>query len=147
MAYNFCSCIVILLKIIFFWSLLIFVNKRIILKLDNIFIEPLYENSIDFSKYKTNYKIIAIFYPDNYIKKYFITKNKIEEDIKLAKNHGIYGFAMIYNFTNNKTYDEILFNIFSFFNEINFPFFIIFNSDINALTMNVSSLMFLCYII
>ena len=47
---------------------------------------------------------------------------------------------MIYNFTNNKTYDEILFNIFSFFNEINFPFFIIFNSDINALTMNVSSL-------
>ena len=110
------------------------------MKLDNILVESLYENNIDFSKYRTNYKIIAIFYPDYYIKKFVITKNKIEEDIKLAKNHGIYGFGMIYTFTNNKTYDEILFNMFSFFNGINFPFFIIFNSDINESTMNLSSL-------
>ena len=59
------------------------------MKLDNIFVESQYENDTDFSKYKTNYKIISLFYPDNYIKKFDITKNKIKEDIKLAKNHGI----------------------------------------------------------
>ena len=110
------------------------------MKLDNIFVESLYENDTDFSNYKTNYKIISLFYPDNYIKKFDITKNKIKEDIKLAKNHGIFGFGMIYNFTNNKTNDETLFNIFSFFNEINFPFFIIFNSNINYSVMKTSSL-------
>ena len=115
-------------------------NDIKVMKLDNIIIDSMLENDIDFSKYNTNYKIITLFYPDNYLKQKDISINKLEEDIKLIKNHGIFGFGMIYNFTNNKIYDEFLFNLFSYLNGINFPYFIIFNSYIDSSILNKTSL-------
>ena len=129
-----------ILKFLFFLGLLSFVNRKMVMKLDNIIIDSMYENDIDFSKYNTNYKIITLFYPDNYLKQKDISINKLEEDIKLIKNHGIFGFGMIYNFTNNKIYDEFLFNLFSYLNGINFPYFIIFNSYIDSSILNKTSL-------
>ena len=129
-----------ILKFLFFLGLLSFVNRKMVMKLDNIIIDSMYENDIDFSKYNTNYKIITLFYPDNYLKQNDISINKLEEDIKLIKIHGIFGFGMIYNFTNNKIYDEFLFNLFSYLNGINFPYFIIFNSYIDSSILNKTSL-------
>ena len=123
-----------------FLELLSFVNRKFIMKLDNKINEPLYQNDIHFQKYQTKYKIIAIYNTNNYINKTELPNNKIKEEIKLAKNHGIFGFGMIYNLGNGRIYDERLHNTFSFFEEKNFPFFIIFNSDINPSIMNKSSL-------
>ena len=53
----------------------------------------------------------------------------IKEQIKLAKNHGIYGFAInFYWFSGKKLYDEPI-NIFLENKDINFPFMIIWRND------------------
>ena len=54
--------------------------------------------------------------------------------------HGIYGFGIVYNLTNNKTYEEKISNLFSYMNEINFPFFIILNYNIKYSLNNGTSL-------
>ena len=45
----------------------------------------------------------------------------------MAKNHGIFGFGIVYNMTNSRKYNEEILNLFSSDNMNNFPFFIIFN--------------------
>ena len=140
MTTNYRQAIRIIIKFFLFLELLSFVNRKFVMKLDNKINEPLYQNDIHFQKYQTEYKIIAIYYTNNYTNKTEISNNKIKEEIKLAKNHGIFGFGMIYNLGNGRINDEILHNTFSFFEEKHFPFFIIFNFDINPSIMNKSSL-------
>lgn len=53
----------------------------------------------------------------------------IKMSVKLAKNHGIYGFAIIYYWFSGKIlYDEPI-NIFLKNKDINFPFFLIWKND------------------
>ena len=51
----------------------------------------------------------------------------IEKQIKLAKNHGIFGFAIYLNLMNIDYYHNIISNF--FFNKANFPFFLIWKND------------------
>ena len=142
-----------------------------IVEIDNKINETLYEKDLDFSKYSTKIKVIAIYFPqflyinDNYtinnqklnewriIEKvnplfnghnqprkidinYFnftkmnVTKTEyIKKQIKIAKNHGIYGFAINYYwFSGKKLYDEPI-NIFLANKDINFSFFLIWKND------------------
>ena len=140
MTTNYHQAIGIIIKFFLFLELLSFVNRKFVMKLDNKINEPLYQNDIHFQKYQTEYKIIAIYYTNNYTNKTEISNNKIKEEIKLAKNHGIFGFGIIYNLGNGRIYDELLHNTFSSFEEKHFPFFIIFKSDINPSIINESSL-------
>ena len=96
---------------------------------------PQYENDMNFDNYTTNLKPIAIYYPqildinesDSYkfINKTFLFKN-INNSVALAKKHGIYGFAIYYNYNKRFAYilnEEI--DIFLSNKYINFPFFLI----------------------
>ena len=121
-----------------------------ILELDNhIF---LYEYNNDFSKFETDIKAIAIYYPSinlNIIKKNIpidiindkpgtlssnITEiniknmNIIKKQIQLARSHGLYGFAINYNGNNDKNEMDVIFDIFNN-NEINFHFFLTLEDD------------------
>ena len=163
-------------KIIILFLLLKIKNKSMcfpenILEIDNKINETLYEKDLDFSKYSTKIKVIAIYFPqfiyfkDNYsynnkklnewetieeVNPLFISHNQprnldtnyidlkymniskvefIKKQIKLAKNHGIYGFAINYYwFSGKKLYEEPI-NIFLENKEINFPFFLIWKND------------------
>lgn len=136
--------------IISLYSLFIIrVNPKKIIKIDNEINESLYKENLDFSRFKTKHKVVAIYYPDNCSNKIENVKKKnktnnynslIEYQIKLAKMHGIYGFGVVYNWTNNKIYDELISNLFSYMNDINFPFFIILNYDMKYSLKNETSL-------
>ena len=130
-------------KIILLIVLLSFINKKRVLIIDNIISESFYQNEEDFSKYDIKYKILAIYYPENFLNiienvntdfiNFFnnkngeinIKKSLIEYQILLAKNHGIYGFGIVYDITNISKNNEEIFNLFSYNNDNNFPFFII----------------------
>ena len=131
----------------------------------------MYEKDLDFAKYSTKIKVIAIYFPqfiyfkdkyiynnnilneweiigkknplfnghnqprnpdEHYIDLKLMNISKIEfikKQIKLAKSHGIYGFAINYYwFSGNTLYDEPI-NIFLESKEINFPFFLIWKND------------------
>ena len=166
----------VILKIIVLYLLLSINNKNLcfpkyIVEIDNKINEALYEKDLDFSKYLTKIKVIAIYFPQfiyfkdnytynnkklnewqiiekrnpffnghnqprsldtNYIDLHFKNISKIEfikKQIKLAKKHGIYGFAINYYwFSGKKLYDEPI-NIFLESKEINFPFFLIWKND------------------
>ena len=125
------------------------INKTNILEIDNIIKEPLFQNDINFFPFDTEYKIIAIYYPPYYLwridshhknqyhekikEKYEINFNKslIEEQIKLAKNHGIFGFGIVQNLAYNIKVNEEIYNLFSYDDSIKFPFFIILDYDKN----------------
>ena len=135
-----------------------FINKKIIIEIDNKVNEGLYESNLDFYNYSTPIKIISIYYPEflnnsNYFendskinenmitlfnknyKKFQIKDNKdifylnstsnlelIKNQAKLAKSHGIYGFAIYYyRFSGKKIYNEAI-NIFLENKEININF-------------------------
>ena len=116
--------------------------------IDNIFKMPLYENNIIFPNYSIKLKPIALYYPDliNY-NHYFFNLLKIENEtveevilkqVNLARNHGIYGFAINYIFIHSESiYDNIL-NIFLKNNTINFPFLINWKND-NFILINNKS--------
>ena len=74
--------------------------------------------------------INPLFKSHNQYKNFNITKIEfIKRQIKLAKKHGIYGFAINYYwFSGQKLFDEAI-NIFLENKEINFPFFIIWKND------------------
>jgi len=129
------------------WFLSLFnINK--VINIDNLINETLYQDNQDFSKFSTNYKIISIYYPQNFTnftgtklfvgkktsksiiqgdEEYNSRKSLIIEQIKLAKNHGIFGFGIVYNIMNNQKFNEEILNLFSSDNMNNFPFFIIIN--------------------
>ena len=125
------------------------INHNKIIIIDNEINESLYKENLDFSQFETKHKVVAIYYPDNYTNKIENVKknNKInkynsliEYQIKLARMHGIYGFGVVYNWTNNKIYDDEMSNLFSYMNDINFPFFIILNYDMKYSLKNETSL-------
>ena len=97
--------------------------KRI--EIDNALNETIYENNIDFSNYSSSIKPIAIYYPrfEN------IQDETIKDHIILAKSHGIYGFAMFYNWTSDiNIYDKQI-DIIMNNNNNNFNFLLIWNND------------------
>jgi hypothetical protein len=166
----------IILKIIIIYFLLSIKYKNLltpknIVEIDNKINEILYEKDLDFSKYSTKIKVIAIYFPQFlYLKDNFTFNNKnlnewkilekinplfeghnqpryldvnyvdlknknitktefIKKQVKLAKSHGIYGFAINYYwFSGKKLYDEPI-KIFLENKEINFPFFLIWKND------------------
>ena len=135
---KYCASIFFLLFYLFYKFIYI-KKEKIKIDIDNIFKMPLYENNIIFPTYSTKLKPIALYYPDliNY-NHYFFNLSKIENEtveevilkqVNLARNHGIYGFAInyIFNYTE-KIYDNIL-NIFLNINKINFPFLINWKND------------------
>ena len=93
---------------------------------------------MSFANYKTKFKAIAFYYPENnYISyhKYFnksLNNNYMEqediyklitEQILLASKHGIYGFAIYYNLLESDYVSNITTNLFIY--KINFPFFLV----------------------
>ena len=112
-------------------------KSKNILEIDNEIITNIKEKDISFIKYKTKFKAIAFYHPE-YINisyfKYFRNNKKqfefndeslerlIKKQTELAKNHGIYGFAIYFNLSNFSYYNKI---ITFFLNKIIFPFFLI----------------------
>jgi len=103
---------IIVSNIIFNEYFLININQKLALEIDNEFKENLFENDISFNNYQTKLKPIAFYYPEynniSYIKYFNKTEitdpmniDEIEQLIKvqakLAKNHGIYGFAIYFD--------------------------------------------------
>jgi hypothetical protein len=73
------------------------------------------ENSLDFSKFSTTIKYIALYNPKNYlpaenkidnshgvIKDNSLYSINLEENIKIEKNHGIYGLTFNYIWTKKE---------------------------------------------
>lgn len=132
-------------KIIMIFALFVFINKSKLINIDNLINESLYQEDLDFSKLETDYKILAIFYPYNYyniidfidekITEIFNTENKeinfsklIVQQVKIAKNHGLYGFGIVYDLNSDLSFNDEIFNLFVYHNMNNFPFFIILNN-------------------
>ena len=139
-------------------------DYKVEINLDNE-LPPKYENNINYSNYSTIIKPIALYYPEfnniniNYsninstnasiFKTYINHSNlnsqnqnkleKVKSQIELARNHGIYGFAICFTFEFNSTYlDEITY----FFNnkEIEFPFLLIWkNNNFNNLYNSIKN--------
>ena len=84
---------------------------------------------MNFSKFDTPYKVLAIYYLQNIInnEKNFVNINisLIETHVKLAKNHGIFGFGIVNNEMIDLKFNEEILNLFSNNKMYNFPFFII----------------------
>ena len=103
-----------------------------------IYKDIIYLKNQNQNEYEINNNINSI--SNNYQKQrknknndYLSNKNKlpelIKEQVKLAKNHGIYGFGINYYwFSGQIFYDESI-NIFSKNKEINFPYFLIWKND------------------
>ena len=129
-------------KIIFYKYIHINKSKKNIIETDNILENNLYENDSSFTQYQTKLKPIAFYHPDynniSYLKYFNNNKNLnqingdvieklIEKQIKLAKVHGIYGFAVYFDIFNSEYYHYIVNNYFSY--KSNFPFFLIWKND------------------
>ena len=144
-----------------FFLLIIFLdvfNKGGEIKIDNLINEQLYQENLDFSKYTTKYKVLAIYYPQYYIDainfinkkttKYIIKKDEIinlrklliKKQVTLAKMHGIFGFGIVYDVMNSLKFNEDILDLFSSNYMLNFPFFIIINFDSKLYQRNKNSL-------
>ena len=127
----------IFIKLVFFYTFMTKINDYKIIKIDNLINESLYQNNQDFSNFTTKHKIIAIYYPDNIIinnnrNKYNNDINNfkiIEDQVRLAKSHGIFGFGMVYNLFHTYNLNDTAFNSFLYINGLNFSFFIIFKEN------------------
>ena len=129
------------LIIFIFYGNIDLINIKKLILIDNKINESLYQKDEDFSHFETQYKILAIFYPENInFENDFFEKNKtlspekkennynvsfIEKQVQIAKNHGIYGFGIVYNLLFSQFFNERIFDYFLIDNKINFPFFII----------------------
>ena len=117
-------------------------NKAKIIEIDNIINEEEFNNNRNFSNFNTSYKIIAIYIPQIYNEQFVFNNNSkipksykineinfnkslIECQVTLAKNHGIYGFGIVYNLDYGIKINEKIFNLFANDDELNFPYFII----------------------
>ena len=132
-------------KILVLYGFLSLFNLSKVIKIDNLIKESLYQDDQDFSKFSIKYKILALYYLQNVIKtiyldntkktKFFSKKNEeininkslIKEQVNLAKNHGIYGFGIVYDIMNGIKLNEEILNLFSSEKMENFPFFLLFN--------------------
>ena len=122
-----------------------------ILEIDNEMNITYYENNIDFSKYSTNIKLIAIYLPNFYSLK-FLKKGKpsykghhqpripdinyynlenyliIKRQIQLAKSHGIFGFGIYFYWFSGKTIFDKPLN-FIYKSAIDFNFLLIWKNE------------------
>jgi len=132
-------------KILVLYVFLSLFNVSKVIKIDNLINESLYQDNQDFSKFTTKYRILAIYYLQNIIsptdldnikttlsfskknKEINFNKSLIKEQVKLAKNHGIYGFGIVYDIIYGMKLNEEVLNLFSSENMNNFPFFIMIN--------------------
>ena len=134
--------LIIYTSLIFIDNIYISIFSKEIIEIDNKLEENFYENDIKFYKNKTKLKPIAFYYPEyNNISyfKYFnraLKKDNINKDeinqlinkqIKLARNHQIYGFAIFYSPFDFNKISRITMDF--FFNKIKFPFFLIWRND------------------
>ena len=144
MSFNLKIIIFLFIKFVIFYGCLSLVyetkiiNNIVLIKIDNEINETKYQQNKNFINFKTLHKIIAIFYPENnnYNSQFFKEDNEnnislsiIEQKIKLAKNHGIFGFGVVYNPINENIFKDTILNILSCFNDLQFPFFIILKND------------------
>ena len=128
--------VIIIIKVLIFHVLVSLKNPSKVIEIDNIINEPLYEQNLNFSNLETSNKILVIYYPENNEKKRIthlnnFNKSVIEKHILIAKNHGIYGFGIVYNIDYGFQYNEEILNLFSFDCRIKIPFFIIFTIQRN----------------
>ena len=117
-------------------------KQKNIVEIDNAFKVNIYENNTSFSDYDTKLKPIALYEPEynniSYLK--YFNKNKtinelnfaeikrlIKKQTQLAKNHGIYGFAIYFDLSKLNYYHIIISNF--FVNKANFPFFLIWKNN------------------
>ena len=146
MPFNLTTFLFIFIKTIFFFEFLSYIKDNQIIKNDNLINESLYQTNQNFTNSNPNYKIIAIYYPDFNINKFNnketnqIINNSIliEKQIELAKNHGLFGFGIMYNYLNSYNINYNALNCISKVNQINFPFFIIINNNINKNNVETS---------
>jgi len=111
---NLLKIIIIISSLIFFYRNYLILSSKTEIIIDNkLKIEK--EDNINFFNYSTNIKAIAFYYPkihlineankDKNRKKLIENKNVIKNlkrEIKLAKNHGIYGFGFFYFWSPDK---------------------------------------------
>ena len=128
----------IFLYFILFYYKHIYINikEKIKVEIDNIFENSSYEKDINFSNYSSEIKPIAIYHselnninniPINIQMKENIKINDIfKEQVNLAKNHGIFGFAIDYIYKYSHEYK--LLDFFLENKSINFSFLIIWNN-------------------
>ena len=133
--------IIIICSIIFFILNFIhlFSKKEIIL--DNK-MKPEYEDDISFSEYSTSIKSIALYNPKNYainntlvnregkLITYDINAKKLQEQINLAKKHGIYGFAFYYFWPYDNTAFNSPLDIISENEDIDFKYLLIWEPNL-----------------
>ena len=151
MPFNLTTFLFIFIKMIFFFEFLSYIKDNQIIKNDNLINESLYQTNQNFTNSNPNYKIIAIYYPDFNINKFNnketnqIINNSIliEKQIELAKNHGLFGFGIMYNYLNSYNINYNALNCISKVNQINFPFFIIINNNINKNNVETSLIEYL----
>jgi len=106
-------------------------SKNVQIDIDNEIKFNLYENDSNFLNYSSKLKPIAIYFPEVKNKTFSETDYilNVKKHIKIAENHGIYGFAIYYYFSSDEDIsrnNEI--NIFYKNEKINFPFLFIFNN-------------------
>ena len=97
----------------------ILLKEKIGIELDNKLEDNLYESDVSFIKYQTKIKPIAFYYPEYNNISYFKLFHKnmifnmlnfvdiehlIEKQTTIAKNHGIYGFAIYFDLLNINYY-------------------------------------------
>ena len=148
-------------KYVKFFLFIIFLyvfNKGSEIKIDNLINEHLYQENLDFSKFTTKYKILAIYYPQYYINaldfinkkttKYIIKKDEIinlrklliQKQVTLAKMHGIFGFGIVYDVMNSIKFNGDILDLFASHDMLNFQFFIIINCDSKHYSQDKNSL-------
>ena len=146
------------LKVILLWGFLSLFNATKVIKIDNLINDSLYQDNQDFSNFTTKYKILAIYYPQNVINPTYFDnkiakkpkvekddefnyrKSLIEDQVKLARSHGIFGFGIVYNWMNSLKFNEEILNLFSYDHMNNFPFFLLISDDLNFVQQNKSFL-------
>ena len=137
-------------KSILFFLLIIVINinnKIRQVDIDNL-LNDNYEIDIDFSKYSSTIRPIAIYIPEeeknndkfNNINYHYNHKiETIKQKVDLAKRHGIYGFGIYHKWSiDNNIFDKEI-DIFSDNKIINFQFILIFNyEDFGKKTNNIN---------
>ena len=145
-------CFIIIYSISFFIrNIYININNKEIIDIDNEFKDNFYERSNKFNGYISKLKPIALYYPEynnisyyqyfnRILKEHDINKYKINKvinaQIKLAKEHNIYGFGIFYNLFNFNNISRITIDI--FFMQKIFPYFLIWrNEEIDELNTEI----------
>ena len=135
---NFIRIIIIISSLVFFCRNYFLLKSKTEIIIDNK-IGIIKEYNIDFSNYNTSIKAIALFNQNilnidetnDEEKNYFNNKiliNKIENQINLAKNHGIYGFAFNYLWSHDEKVINVPLDLILSNQNLEIKFFLIFEN-------------------